>query len=228
MKQLEKMDDFFNDRYKCYDEVHTSGIDGGIESKEVIANLLPPSAKNILDIGIGTGLELKSIFNRFPEMHVTGIDIAVNMMDYLKEKYKNEYEGGYIDLLHMSYFDYEYSEKSFDAVISVMTLHHYNHKIKTDIYRKIRSALKDGGVYIESDYMISELKNENPQSIENEYFSNLEKFIKEQGLDEKSEYHYDTPCTVPNQVKMLYAAGFSKVEITHRFGSNTTVLRCTK
>jgi tRNA (cmo5U34)-methyltransferase len=227
MKQLEKMDEFFNVRFKSYDEVHTSGIDGGMESKNVIASLLSPFTESILDIGIGTGLELQAIFNRFPEMHITGIDIAANMLNNLKDKYKNEYESGQINLLHMSYLDYEYKEKTFDAVISVMTLHHYNHKVKTDIYRNIRSSLKDDGVYIESDYMISELLNENPQALENEYFGNLETLIREQGLDGNKEYHYDTPCTVPNQVKMLYHAGFSKVEIMHRFG-NTTVLRCSK
>lgn len=227
MKNLEKMNDFFNARFKSYDEVHTSGIDGGIESKNVIANLLPLSTKSLLDLGIGTGLELKAIFDLFTDIHVTGIDIAENMLDCLKEKYNREYERGQINLIHMSYLDYDYNGKEYDAVISVMTLHHYTHEVKTEIYRNIRSVLKDGGVYIESDYMISELENPDPQAIEDELFHNLMILRKKQGLDEKSEYHYDTPCTVPNQIKMLYDAGFSNVEITHRFG-NTIVLRCTK
>jgi tRNA (cmo5U34)-methyltransferase len=227
MQRLEKMNDFFNARFGSYDEVHTKGISGGIESKNVIADLLPTATKSLLDIGIGTGLELKAIFKRFNDIQVTGMDMAENMLDYLKEKYKLEYEQGQINLLHMSYFDYDYKEKQFDAVISVMTLHHYNHNIKTELYRNIRSVLKDGGVYIESDYMISELENENPQAIEDSLFQNLVNLRKEQDLDEKSEYHYDTPCTVPNQIKMLYDAGFSKVEITHRFG-NTIVLKCNK
>jgi tRNA (cmo5U34)-methyltransferase len=227
MQKLERMNDFFNTRFKNYDEIHTSGIDGGIESKNVIANLLPPSTKGILDLGIGTGLELKAIFNRFVDVHVTGMDIAENMLDLLKEKYKKEYERRKIRLLHMSYLDYNYDEKEYDAVISVMTLHHYTHKIKTEIYCNIWSALKNGGVYIESDFMISELENADPQRIEDSLFHNLETLRKEQGLDEKYEYHYDTPCTVPNQIKMLYNAGFSNVEITYRFG-NTIVLRCTK
>lgn len=227
MQKLEKMNDFFNARFKDYDEIHTSHIDGGMESKNVIANLLPVSTKKLLDIGIGTGLELEAIFNRFTDVHVTGMDIAENMLELLKEKYKREYERGQINLLHRSYLDYDYAGKEYDAVVSVMTLHHYTHKVKTEIYRNIWSSLKDGGVYIESDYMISELKNDNPQAIEDSLFQNLLTLRKEQGLDEKSEYHYDTPCTVPNQIKMLYAAGFSSVEITHRFG-NTTVLRSTK
>lgn len=227
MKNSEKMDDFFNTRFHDYDAVHISHIDGGMESKNVIANLLPQYTKSLLDIGIGTGLELRSIFNRFPDIRITGMDIAENMLDCLKEKYRREYERGQIDLLHMSYLDYEYGGKEYDAVISVMTLHHYTHEVKTGIYRNIRTALKDGGVYIESDYMISELENEDPQAIEDRFFQDLIHLRKEQGLDESSEYHYDTPCTVPNQLKMLYDAGFSSVEITHRFG-NTIVLKCAK
>lgn len=227
MKELEKMNDFFNARYKDYDVIHTSHIDGGMESKNVIADLLPTSTNKILDIGIGSGLELKAIFNRLPDVHVTGIDIAENMLELLKDKYKCEYERGLIKLLHMSYLDYDYAGSEYDAVISVMTLHHYTHKAKTDIYRNIWSSLKDDGVYIESDYMISELENENPQAIEDSLFQNLVSLRKEQGLEEKFEYHYDTPCTVPNQIKMLYTAGFFNVEVMYRFG-NTIVLRCTK
>lgn len=227
MQKLEKMNDFFNARFQNYDEVHSSGIDGGMESKDVVADLLPQSTKSLLDLGIGTGLELKAIFNRFTDIHVTGIDIAENMLELLKEKYKREYERRQINLLHMSYLDYDYAGKEYDAVVSVMTLHHYTHEVKTEIYRSIWSVLKDGGIYIESDYMLSELENEDPQAIEDSLFQNLQKLREEKGLDEQSEYHYDTPCTVPNQIKMIYAAGFSNVEITHRFG-NTIVLRCTK
>lgn len=227
MCKLEKMNDFFNARFENYDVVHTSHTGGGLESKEVIASLLPQCTKKLLDLGIGTGLELNAIFSRFQDIKITGIDVAENMLNYLKEKYKSEYERGQINLLHMSYIDYDYDRTEYDVVISVMTLHHYTHKVKTDIYRNILRALNVGGVYIESDYMISELENEDPQAIEDEFFQNLERIKKEQGLTEDFDYHYDTPCTVPNQIKMLYNAGFSKVEITHRFG-NTVVLKCIK
>jgi tRNA (cmo5U34)-methyltransferase len=86
----------------------------------VIANLLPPSTKSLLDLGIGTGLELKAIFNRFADIHVTVMDIAENMLEFLKEKYKRCYVIGQISRLHMSYLDYNYEEKEYDAVISVL------------------------------------------------------------------------------------------------------------
>lgn len=177
MNRLEKMGDFFNTRSESYDEVHTSGIDGGIESKKVIVELLPSTTESLLDIGIGTGLELEAIFLRFPNIHVTGMDIAENMLAHLKEKYKKEYDNNQIKLLHRSYVDYDFIEQEYDAVISVMTLHHYSHEIKIGIYRNILNTLKSGGVYIESDYMISELNNTNPQAIEDELFQKLAALI---------------------------------------------------
>ena len=64
MQQLEPMKDFFNRRSEAYDVRHIEGIDGGIESKRVLAKFLPRETKTLLDIGIGTGLELEEIFVR--------------------------------------------------------------------------------------------------------------------------------------------------------------------
>ena len=88
MKQqkLEPMAQFFNSRAEIYDEVHTSHIDGGRASKDIVAGLLPEGTKRILDLGVGTGLELEAVFARFPEAHVTGIDMAEDMLQKLRER----------------------------------------------------------------------------------------------------------------------------------------------
>jgi len=92
-----------------------------------------------------------------------------------------------------------------------MTLHHHNHQKKTDLYRKIHDCLKSNGIYIECDYMLSEVEFENPQEQEDFYFSEFERLKNEQGISDNREYSYDTPCTVANQKKMLLDAGFTNV-----------------
>jgi len=47
------------------------------------------------------------------------------------------------------------------------------------------------------------------------------------GLPDSVIYHYDTPCTVENQIKMLLTAGFSKVNKVWQKG-NTVILVATK
>ena len=211
---LEEMSGFFNARAEQYNTVHLEHV-GGIETKEIIATFLPEDTKTILDIGIGTGLELEGIYKRFPDAEVTGIDIAENMLQILKKSYPYKK----INLHCESYLEYDYENEYFDVALSVMTLHHYTHNVKTELYRKIFSSIKQGGVYIECDYMLSEHEHESAQEMEEHYFSEYARKKKEQGLADDNEYHYDTPCTVTNQVKMLLEAGFTNVREMWRNGN---------
>lgn len=215
--KLEEMGAFFDARCEDYDIVHTNGIDGGPESKRVPAGYLPEGCKTLLDLGIGTGLELEAVFQRFPECRVTGVDLSARMLELLREKYP----GRNLDLHQASYFDFDPGEERFDSAMTVMTLHHYTHEVKTELYRRLLRALKPGGVYVECDYMIPQ-SEEDPQGLEDFYFSEYERLKREQGLSENREYHYDTPCTVENQKKMLAAAGF--VQIREVWSKGCTVV----
>jgi len=203
---LVEIRDFFNSRAPVYNEKHLEHI-GGMESKQILASFFPSHAKTMIDLGIGTGLELEAIFERFPEIEVTGLDIAKDMLKLLVEKYPDKK----IDLRCESYVDYDFGKCLYDVALSVMTLHHYNHAIKTDLYRRIYNSLNHNGVYIECDYMFSEHEYENPQEMEDFNFSELERLKKEQCLDDNRAYHFDTPCAVQNQKKMLFEAGFAIV-----------------
>lgn len=213
------MSSFFNSRAEKYNTVHLQNIDGGIESKQIIASFLPEHTKTIIDFGIGTGLELEEIFKRFPDIGVTGLDISANMLQQLKQNYS----GKNINLCCINYLDYDFGICCYDAALSVMALHHYSHKIKTNFYRQIHSCIKQNGVYIECDYMLSEKDYENAQEMEDFYFCEYKQLKEEQGITDNREYHYDTPCTVTNQTKMLLEAGFTTVqEVWHK--GNTIIL----
>jgi len=221
--KLVEMSEFFNDRAQIYDTVHIEHIDGGMESKNLLASFLPEHTNELLDIGVGTGLELEEIFKRFPEIKVTGLDISEKMLDLLKEKYP----GKNIVVHRASYLDCDFGQSLYDAALSVMTLHHYGHRTKTDLYRKIYDCLKPGGVYIECDYMLSEYEYENAQEKEDSFFSEYEQLKKEQDITDNKEYHFDTPCTVSNQKKMLLEAGFANTKEVWR-RKNTVVLIANK
>ena len=138
---IEEMGAFFNARAETYNEVHLGHV-GGMESKELIASFLPDHTKTLVDFGIGTGLELEAIFKRFPDVEVTGIDLADNMLQLLKETYSNRN----ITLHCMSYFDFDFGKNQYDAAISVQTMHHYPHHEKIALYRRIYDSIKENGV----------------------------------------------------------------------------------
>jgi len=217
---LEEMSAFFNTRAEIYNEKHVEGIAGGIESKKIIASFLPEHTRTLIDFGIGTGLELEEIFKRFPDAEVTGLDIAENMLELLKETYPAQN----IHAHCASYLDYDFGKSRYDVALSVMTLHHYEHEVKTDLYRKIYDCIKPNGVYLECDYMLSEQEFENAQELEDLYFSEYKRYIDEQGLSENEEYHYDRPCTVSNQKKMLSAAGFKNIREVWCTGSTVILI----
>ena len=216
---LEEMASFFDARCECYDKVHTAGIDGVAESKRVPALYLPPHTRTLLDLGVGTGLELEAVFARFPDVRVTGLDISSRMLHKLLEKYP----GRSIELHQVSYLDCDLGSARYDAALSVMSFHHYDHAVKRALYRRIRRALKPGGVYVECDYMISAHECPDPQAVEDELFAAYRRIRRQQGLDDAREYHFDTPCTVANQIRLLRSAGFSQVrEVWRR--KNTVLL----
>jgi len=217
IQPLEEMSDFFNTRAEDYNTVHLGHVAKG--SKQIIASFLPDHTKSIIDFGIGTGLELEEIFERFPNAEITGLDVAENMLQILRESYPVQN----VNLHCESYLDYNFGTDLYDVALSVMTLHHYTHKVKTDLYKKIHACLKPNGVYIECDYMLSEHEYENPQEKEDFYFSEYERLKKEQELNDEKQYHYDTPCTVSNQIQMLSESGFTSIKEVWR-RENTVIL----
>ena len=67
------------------------------------------------------------------------------------------------------------------------------------------------------------VKNLESQKEEDFYFSEYDRIAKEQSLSNDTYYHYDTPCTIENQIDLLKSAGFASVQEVWR-RENTTML----
>lgn len=211
---MEKMDEFFAARADGYDEHMLNEVGGCRECYVKMAELVPENTESLLDLGCGTGLELAGIFERFPDVSVTGIDLTKAMLDRLAEKYK----GKNITLINGDYFSTDLGREHFDAAVSFQTMHHFSHEMKIGLYKKIRNSLKSGGVYIECDYMVD------MQTEEDFFFAENARIRKELNVPEDEFYHYDAPCTIENQIKMLLAAGFSTAEKIFRVGNTTIII----
>ncbi len=210
---MEKMDRFFTARVDDYDEHMLNNVAGCREGYIEMSKLVPRTCKTLLDLGCGTGLELDEILTQMPNIKITGIDLTQAMLDKLKEKYPNQS----INLICGSYFDVPFGLEQFDCAISFQTMHHFSHSLKTELYKKIYRALTRNGLYIECDYMV-----EGPEE-EDFYYAENTRIRKELGVPDDEFYHYDTPCTITNQISMLTNAGFSSVIKVFRV-ENTTIL----
>ena len=135
------------------------------------------------------------------------------MLGELKRKHRDKN----LDLRCENYFDSDLGIEIFDCAVSFQTMHHFSHNEKLVLYKKLYNSLKSGGIYIEGDYMAKS------QFEEDFYFAENKRLRGKQNIPDGQFCHYDTPCTVENQIKLLLDAGFSNVENIFHQG-NTVIL----
>lgn len=212
--KIEKMDAFFEARVDGYEEHMLTNIESAGEFYPFTSSCLPdmPGAK-LLDLGCGTGLELRWYFRRNPTAVVSGIDLTEGMLAALKAKYPDKD----LKLICGSYFDVPFGDSVFDAAVSVESLHHFTMEEKVPLYTKLCKALKQDGYFILTDYFAL--------SDEEEKFRRAEllRLKAEQGISDNEFYHYDTPLTVEHEVEALRMAGFASVEILKNWGATYTI-----
>ncbi len=211
---LEKMGEFFDRRLDDYDEHQLICIESAQEFYPYTTNCLPMETDaRILDLGCGTGLELKEYYLLNPTAKITGIDLAPGMLNALRERFGNKN----LTLVLGSYFEVPFGEGVFDAAVSVESLHHFTKEEKIPLYAKLKKALKNGGDFILTDYFA--LSNEEEQYHRQE----LLRLKEEQGIKDDEFYHYDTPLTIEHEEEALITAGFSSVEVLNRWGATFTL-----
>lgn len=211
---LEKMNDFFDKRLDGYDEHMMTCIESAEEFYPYTAELLPQAnGAQILDLGCGTGLELEHYFKINPSAKITGIDLTETMLKALRNKFPEKD----LSLICGSYFDVPFEENTFDAAVSVESLHHFTKEEKVPLFTKLCKALKDGGYFILTDYFA--LSDEDEKTFRNE----LLRLKNEQGIDDNGFYHYDTPLTVEHETQALLEAGFSFVEVLNSWDATFTI-----
>lgn len=196
---LEAMGAFFDARIGDYED-HMSPWE---KHYGWMAQLLPEDTKELLDIGCGSGLELDPIFQRFPALRVTGIDLSGEMLALLAKKHG----GRALTLIQGDYFRCDFGENRFDTVISFETLHHFTAEEKTALFSKLRRSLRPDGVYLECDYVA---KN---QAIEDLVFAECARRRRRDGIPEDVFVHFDTPLTLEHEMEAMRQAGFSRVEL---------------
>jgi tRNA (cmo5U34)-methyltransferase len=191
-----------------------TNIESATEFYPFTAKQLPDAEGcRVLDLGCGTGLELQDYYLQNPTASITGIDLSSAMLDELKRKFPHKD----ITLICGSYFDVPFGENSYDAAVSVESLHHFTKKEKVGLYSKLYAALKDNGYFILTDYFAL---SEEEESMHRRRLTQLK---AEQGITDHEFYHYDTPLTVKHEAEALAKAGFSNVEILNRWGATYTI-----
>ncbi len=211
---LEKMAAFFEARLDGYDDHMMVDIESASQFYPFTASLLPQGeGVEVLDLGCGTGLELKFYYEVNPAARVTGIDLSEGMLEALRGKFPDKD----LTLIEGSYFDVPMEKGKYHAAVSVESLHHFTKEEKIPLYRKVREALMPGGYFVLTDYFVS---------TEREELFHRAEFLRlktAQGIFDDEFYHYDTPLTLTHEIEALLEGGFSTVEILRGWGNTHTL-----
>lgn len=193
---LEEMSSFFDTRIDDY----VPHMERWVSAYEIFPKYIPPQVKTILDLGCGTGLELDHIIPAFPEADITGIDLSSVMLNELSSKFPS------VHIIQADYCKYPFDSNKYDAVISFESLHHLLSEQKLRLYSKIKSCLKETGVFINCDYFAC------CDEEETLLLTTLaERREKSPVLCDKY-VHFDIPLTLKHEADLLESAGFSSCE----------------
>jgi len=188
-ERRENMQSFFDRKADGYDDVHVNFL----QSKNAITDALDEGTKMVLDLGIGTGLELIRLFERFPTAKVTGIDVSPKMLEQLERL--PFYDS--ITAVCADFFEVEFGQ-GLDAVISTSALHHFTPQHKAVLYKKVYDALRPGGLFINADKTVPDDAEE-------------EKWFKIYEEEKELRAHIDTPLTPRHEEQLLRGAGFAGI-----------------
>lgn len=211
---IEEMTDFFSKRMDNYEKVH---LEHWVKEYAHIADYFEGEIQSLLDIGCGTGLELEAIYQRFPKVKVTGIDLSEDMLKKLQAKYK----GREIELILSDYFEYPFGTEQYDAALSFETLHHFKFEKKQKIYDKLYQAIEQDGYYIECDYIACSDEEEMLCLEQYEYKRRVNK------IPDNVFVHVDIPLTLEHQIELMENAGFKNIKVLYE-NCGTMIIKAKK
>ena len=186
-----EMKAFFDEKADGYDAVHLPMM----ANKAAITEALPADTARVLDLGGGTGLELIPFFARFSDARVTVIDLSEPMMAQIAERPFADR----VTCVAGDFFAVDYG-CGYDAVISSAALHHFTPEHKAMLYQKIFEALKEGGMFVNSDRFA------NDEAEQEACFAMLTD-------PTVTMRHIDTPLTPACECGVLEDVGFSQAEV---------------
>ncbi|MBZ0326116.1 MAG: class I SAM-dependent methyltransferase [Altibacter sp.] len=165
--------------------------------------------KTILDLGCGNGNVTSLLTETFPDSKYTLLDASPEMIALCKQRFK-EYQMVYAT----AYFnDFQFSVETYDLITAGFSLHHCDLAEKKQLFKKIYTALKPGGVFAYTDLMID--KNTAEHSA---FLKRWEAFVLTNFPDgEKWEWlveHYtefDKPDDLKKQLQWLRDVGFENI-----------------
>ncbi|MCV0404212.1 MAG: class I SAM-dependent methyltransferase [Chloroflexi bacterium] len=174
-----------------YEEIH--------ETLLALLALRPPN--RFLDLGAGTGYTLRRVLEAFPSTVAVGLDVSTEMLGRARERLADLADR--VELRSSDIGSPEI-EGSFDAIVSILAVHHLYADEKRHLFSRIWEHIEPGGIMVLADYF-------RPAS---DRLSELYHLPKE---PDPHEVEHDHPDTAAEHIAWLIAAGFAAVDVVWKY-----------
>jgi tRNA (cmo5U34)-methyltransferase len=180
-----------------------------------------------LDIGCGDGALTRLVHGLFPSNTFHLLDGSKTMLDKARENIKAE-KAVFIHSTFDEFFSPARDECAYDFIFSSMAIHHVEHHKKAELFSRIFTLLKHGGLFINIDVVLpSSMKTESIQfkmwvNAVNGKLKSLNR-DKEIGTHDGLPAVYkgkpeNKPSSLGSQLRMLEETGFRDVECWFKQG----------
>lgn len=178
-------------------------------------------AGEVIDLGSGTGNLTHLLTELLPDTEVVAVDYSAEMHQKMRAKLGRFSRPPRI--VQLSIEDICFEPASLSGVVSNLTLHHFDHQTKRELFGRIYAWLKVGGFFYVGDYVDAPTAEFQKMAIIDalllrgdaspEKASEYEKMVDEQVADEM-----DKPSSVLDQAVWLREVGFQNVDIVWKRG----------
>lgn len=170
----------------------------------------------VADLGCGTGTIAKRVLEIYPNIELTCVDMAANMIETAKRKLV-KYEN--VEYIVKDFDDFNFKKK-YDAVLTSLALHHLRRdKDKKRFFKKIFDALKGGGVFYNADVVLG-----SNETLQNLYMKKWKEFMSKKVSVSEVESKWipryedeDRPAELMLQLKWLEEIGFEKIDVIWKY-----------
>ena len=172
------------------------------------------AAIRMLDLGAGTGLLSALAAEVFPNATFTLADISTEMLAKARERFAGRANVEYlvIDLAQ------EALTGEYEVVFSSLALHHLDHELLAQVFRKAHEVLVTGGAFINADQTLG-----TSSANEKSYAARWLADVTAQGsgdqdtADALERMKVDKTATLEDQMAWLRAAGFHDVDCWYKW-----------
>lgn len=219
MDKMNKIKNHFEEEAAQYDGIIKNLIPYYHQMVEALVNTMPFSRSKdieVIDLGCGTGTISKAIKDAYPKAKITCVDISQKMLQIAADRLGEEKDTAYIN---SNFYDFSF-DKKYDAVVSSLALHHLVTKAdKLEFYKKIYSALNNGGIFINADVVLA-----SDDILQERYMQQWKSYmcknVPQNEVDNKwipTYYEEDRPISMMEHFEMLKASGFKVMDLIWKY-----------